>query len=153
MLRLAQRNQCNGILLHFVFSRWLLALSKLLTFLNFESLVTSQKFHQYFFLVQAYSYALSSLHKFLPLLSFHPWIAVALYIKNSRLIKMSFYRSQKVLRQPKNLTAYSASPKAFVRHKTQFCWKQCVDKFLVWHKKFGPAQNILGPIKGQGNSA
>jgi hypothetical protein len=20
---------------------------------------------------------------------------------------------------------------------------------LVWHKKFGPAQNILGPVKGQ----
>jgi hypothetical protein len=24
--------------------------------------------------------------------------------------------------------------------------------FLVWHKKFGPAQNILGPVKGQGIS-
>jgi hypothetical protein len=23
---------------------------------------------------------------------------------------------------------------------------------LVWHKKFGPAQNILGPVKGQGIS-
>ena len=22
--------------------------------------------------------------------------------------------------------------------------------FLVWRKKFGPAQNILGPVKGQG---
>ena len=21
---------------------------------------------------------------------------------------------------------------------------------FVWHKKFGPAQNILGPVKGQG---
>ena len=21
--------------------------------------------------------------------------------------------------------------------------------FLVWHKKFGPEQNILGPVKGQ----
>ena len=21
---------------------------------------------------------------------------------------------------------------------------------MVWHKKFGPAQNILGPVKGQG---
>ena len=30
---------------------------------------------------------------------------------------------------------------------------QCVNKFLVWHKKFGPAQNILGPVKGQGISA
>ena len=24
------------------------------------------------------------------------------------------------------------------------------DKFLVLHKKFGPAQNIFGPVKGQG---
>ena len=24
-------------------------------------------------------------------------------------------------------------------------------KFLGWLKKFGPAQNILGPVKGQGN--
>jgi hypothetical protein len=23
---------------------------------------------------------------------------------------------------------------------------------LVWHKKFGPAQNIFGPVKGQGIS-
>ena len=35
------------------------------------------------------------------------------------------------LSQPKNLTAFSA---------------------VVWHKKFGPSQNILGPVKGQGNS-
>ena len=27
---------------------------------------------------------------------------------------------------------------------------QNVYKFLVWHKKFGPAQNILEPVKGQG---
>ena len=26
-----------------------------------------------------------------------------------------------------------------------------VNKFLVRHKKFGPAQNILEPVKGQGN--
>ena len=29
---------------------------------------------------------------------------------------------------------------------------QYVNKFLVWHKTFGPAQNILGPVKGQGIS-
>ena len=29
---------------------------------------------------------------------------------------------------------------------------QYVDKFLVRHKKFGPAQNILRPVKGQGIS-
>jgi hypothetical protein len=26
-------------------------------------------------------------------------------------------------------------------------------KFLGWLKKFGPAQNILGPVKGQGIDA
>ena len=49
-------------------------------------------------------------------------------------------------------------------HKNQFYWMQIiflsgtkclwlpkyVNKFLVWHKKFGPAQNILGPVKGEG---
>jgi hypothetical protein len=29
-------------------------------------------------------------------------------------------------------------------------WPQYGNKFLVWHKKFGPSQNILGPVKGQG---
>ena len=29
---------------------------------------------------------------------------------------------------------------------------QYVDKFLFWHKKFEPVQNILGPVKGQGMS-
>ena len=27
---------------------------------------------------------------------------------------------------------------------------QYVNQCLVWHKKFGPAQNVLGPVKGQG---
>ena len=54
--------------------------------------------------------------------------------------------------------------KLLCRHKKQFYWMQIiflsgtkclwlpqyVNKFLVWHKKFGPAQNILGPVKGQG---
>ena len=34
---------------------------------------------------------------------------------------------------------------------TKCLWlPQYVNKFLVWHKKFGPAKNILGPVKGQG---
>ena len=34
---------------------------------------------------------------------------------------------------------------------TKFLWlPQYVNTFLVWHKKFGPAQNILGPVKWQG---
>ena len=52
--------------------------------------------------------------------------------------------------------------KILCRHKKQFYWMQIiflsgtkylwlpqyVNKFLVWHKKFGPAQKILGPVKG-----
>ena len=68
---------------------------------------------------------------------------------------------------------FCASPKIWLHlvplqnllcwHKNQFYWIQIiflpgtkclwlpyVNKFLVWHKKFGPAQNILGPVKGQG---
>ena len=69
-----------------------------------------------------------------------------------------------------------ASPKIWVhlvplqkllcRDKNQFYWMQIiflsgtkclwlpqyVNKFLVWHKRCGPAQNILGPVKGQGIS-
>ena len=34
---------------------------------------------------------------------------------------------------------------------TKCLWMpQYVNKFLVQHKKFGPIQNILGPVKGQG---
>ena len=54
--------------------------------------------------------------------------------------------------------------KLLCRHKNQFLWiqiiflsdtkclwlAQYVNKFLVRHKKFGPAQNILGPVEGQG---
>ena len=52
------------------------------------------------------------------------------------------------------------------RHKKQFYWMQIIflsgtkclwlpqylNKFLVWHKKIGPAQNILEPVKGKGMS-
>ena len=68
--------------------------------------------------------------------------------------------------QPRNLTAYSASSKTFVAAQKTFYWMQIIilsgtkclwlpqyiNKILVWHKKFGPVQNILGPIKGQGIS-
>ena len=37
---------------------------------------------------------------------------------------------------------------------TKCLWlPQCVNKFLVWHNKFGPAQNILELVKGQDVSA
>ena len=36
---------------------------------------------------------------------------------------------------------------------TKCLWlPQYVNTFLVWHKKFEPAQNILRPVKGQGMS-
>ena len=68
------------------------------------------------------------------------------------------------LSQPKNLTAFSASSKTFVPAQKQFHWMQIiflfgtkclwlpqfVKEFLVWHKKFAPAQNIFGPVKWQG---
>ena len=54
--------------------------------------------------------------------------------------------------------------KLLCRHKNQFYWMQIIflsgtkclwlpqneNKFLVWHKKFGPALIILGPVKGPG---
>ena len=34
---------------------------------------------------------------------------------------------------------------------TKCLWlPQYVNKFLFWHKKFGPVLNILGPVRGQG---
>jgi hypothetical protein len=70
------------------------------------------------------------------------------------------------LSQHNNLTAFSASQKLLCRHKNQFYWMQImllsgtkclwltqyVNKFLVRLKKFGPAQNILHHLKGQGKS-
>ena len=68
------------------------------------------------------------------------------------------------LSQPKNLTAFSAYSKnfvpaqkpillnanhPFVLHK-MFVTATICKKKLVWHKRFRPAQNILGPVKGQG---
>ena len=54
------------------------------------------------------------------------------------------------LSQPKKLTAFSATSKPFVPAQKPI-WLNA-NKFLVWHKKYGPGQNSLGPVKGQGNS-
>ena len=57
------------------------------------------------------------------------------------------------LSQPQNLNAFSASSKTFVLAQKPILLNanhQYVNKCLVWHKKFGPAKNILGPVKGQG---
>ena len=61
------------------------------------------------------------------------------------------------LSQPKNLTTFSASSKTFVPAQKPILLN--ANHLFVWHKmfvtgtickKFGPAQNILRPVKGQG---
>ena len=51
------------------------------------------------------------------------------------------------LSQPKNLTAFSASSKPFVPAQKPILLN--ANHLFIWHKKFGLAQNILGPVKGQ----
>ena len=107
------------------------------------------------------------------------WVICIIILKLNHFKKecsfaLSFYRSLNVLcpskifflSQPKNLTEFSAYSKTFVLAKKQFYWMQIiflpgkkylwltqyVNEFLVWHKKFGPAQSILGSVKGQGRS-
>ena len=68
-------------------------------------------------------------------------------------------------RQPKHLTAFSASSKTFeppqkpnlLNANHLFVWHKMfvtatiyLNRFLTWHQKIGPAKNILGPVKGQG---
>ena len=64
----------------------------------------------------------------------------------------------------KNLFIYCGSHKHFASDKKMIAFSKIVFcastkffekalnavKFLGWHKIFGPAQNILGPLKGQG---
>ena len=70
-----------------------------------------------------------------------------------------------VLCRTKNLFTYCAShilcqtKRWFAFSKIGFCagtkvFEEALNavKFLGWLKKFGPAQNILGPVKGQGIS-
>ena len=55
------------------------------------------------------------------------------------------------LSQPQNLNAFSASSKPFVpAQKPILLNANHRLVWLGWHKKFGPAQNTLGPVKGQG---
>ena len=54
------------------------------------------------------------------------------------------------LSQPKTLTTFSASSKTFVPAQNPILLN--ANHLFVWHQKFGPAQNILGPIKEQGIS-
>ena len=63
--------------------------------------------------------------------------------------------------QTKNLFTYCGSHKHFEPDKKMICILLCAGtkvfeealnavKFLGWLKKFGPARNILGLVKGQG---
>ena len=61
----------------------------------------------------------------------------------------TFCAGPNFLSQPKNLTAFSASSsKPFVQAQKPILLN--ANHIFVWHKKFGPAQNVLGPVKGQG---
>jgi hypothetical protein len=59
-----------------------------------------------------------------------------------------FCAGPNILSQPKNLTAFNASSKTFVPAQKPIILN--ANHLFVWHKKFGPNQNILGPVKGQG---
>ena len=53
--------------------------------------------------------------------------------------------------EPAQKTSLLNANHIFVWHVTKCLGlPQYVNKFLVWQKKFGLAQNILGPVKGQG---
>ena len=59
-----------------------------------------------------------------------------------------FCASPNFLSQSKNSIAFSASSKTFVPAQKPILLN--ANHLFVRHKKFGPAQNILGPVKGQG---
>ena len=71
-----------------------------------------------------------------------------------------FWAGPNILCQTKTLFTYCGSHKYFVPDsKIGFCaitkgFEEELNavKFLGWLKKFGMAQNILGPVKGQGIS-
>ena len=54
-----------------------------------------------------------------------------------------FWAGPNFLCQTKNLFTYSGSHKHIEEALNAV-------KFLGWHKIFGPPQNTLGPVKGQG---
>ena len=73
---------------------------------------------------------------------------------HSKVYVLSFYNFQKVFGGSKyyNSHFFCSSPKMIVAFsKFNFSTgAKILDLFLVWPKKFGPAQNILGPVEGQG---
>ena len=70
-------------------------------------------------------------------------------------LKMAIFDSEKHARfsnQPIFKNVCAGTKTNFTECKSSFVLAQYVNKFLVRHKKFELAQNILGPVKGQGNS-
>ena len=74
-----------------------------------------------------------------------------------------FWAGHNFLCKTKNSFTYCGSHKRFVPNKKMICIQQNVFfavtkvfneavNFFGWLKKIGPAQNILGPVKGQGTS-
>jgi hypothetical protein len=78
--------------------------------------------------------------------------------------KMVFWAGPNLLCQTKDLFTYwtvtnilCLTKRVFAFSKIAFCagtkvFEEALNavKFLGWLKKFGPLQNILGPVKGQG---
>ena len=89
---------------------------------------------------------------------FIPWCLALLQVAKCFVLVQIFWVSPKIKLHLVPLQ------KLLYRHKNQFYWMQIiflsgtkclrlaeyVNKFLVWHKIFGPTQNILRPVKGQG---
>ena len=103
------------------------------------------------------------------------WLAIIVScVLNEETYALSFYRTKNVLCQSKYfgpdqklnrilvpLQKVLCRHKNWTYHMKIIFWSgtkklelsQYVNQFLVWHKKFGPARNVLGPVKGQGKSA
>ena len=63
-------------------------------------------------------------------------------------IELTFIPLQKVLCRHKNWIYYMKI--IFWSGTKNLGLVQYVNQYLAWHKKFGPAQNVLGLVKGQG---
>jgi hypothetical protein len=92
-------------------------------------------------------------------LTFCAWSLFTVFIKNVAsfyTLVLSFYRSQNVLGWSKIFVPDQKSYLHFVAVTNILCQTKVFEmalnavKFLGWLNKFGSAQNIFGPVKGQG---
>ena len=76
----------------------------------------------------------------------------------SDLTGKKFYVCTSTIQEPFTTSRYSLIPCPSTGPKKIWCGTKClglaqnVYKFLVWPKKFGSAQNVLGPVEGRGIS-